>query len=131
MYKADAASTSYSPLEQVNTTNVTQLKEAWTYQFDDAKEGVRGGSQCNPIVIDDVMYIASLQRTIFALDASTGKKIWSFDPFYGARGGGSFRALPIGKMAPIKEYCSRLATTCLRLMQPQENPSHHSAEPEK
>jgi len=93
MYKADAASTSYSPLEQVNTTNVTQLKEAWTYQFDDAKEGVRGGSQCNPIVIDDVMYIASLQRTIFALDASTGKKIWSFDPFYGARGGGSFRGV--------------------------------------
>ena len=94
MYKADAASTSYSPLDQVNKSNVTQLNEAWTYTFTDAKEGERSrGSQCNPIVVDDVMYVASLQRTIFALEASTGKMIWSFDPFYGAKGGGSFRGV--------------------------------------
>jgi quinoprotein glucose dehydrogenase len=92
-YKADAASTSYSPLDQVNKTNVTQLKPAWTFNFNDAKEGTSRGSQCNPIVIDDVMYAASLQRTIFAIDASTGKEIWSFDPFFGKQGGGSFRGL--------------------------------------
>ena len=93
MYKADAASTSYSPLDQVNTTNVTQLQPAWTFTFNDAKEGTSRGSQCNPIVIDDVMYVASLQRTIFALDAATGKQIWEFDPFFGAKGGGSFRGV--------------------------------------
>lgn len=94
MYKADASSTSYSPLDQVNKTNVTQLKEAWTYAFTDTKDGERSrGSQCNPIVVDDVMYVASLQRTIFALEASTGKHLWSFDPFDGAKGGGSFRGV--------------------------------------
>jgi len=93
MYKADAASTSYSPLDQLNTSNVGQLKAAWTFTFNDSKDGISRGSQCNPIIIDDVMYVASLQRTIFALDASSGKQIWSFDPFYGAKGGGSFRGV--------------------------------------
>lgn len=94
MYKADAASTSYSPLEQINKQNVKELKIAWTFSPNDAIEGSRmSGSQCNPIVVDDVMYVASSQRTIFALDASTGKKFWSFDPYNGQRGGGSFRGV--------------------------------------
>lgn len=94
MYKADEASSSYSPIEQVNTENVRQLKVAWTFYPNDALPGSRlNGSQCNPIVIDDVMYVASSQRTIFALDASTGKKIWSFDPYNGGKGGGSFRGV--------------------------------------
>ena len=94
MYKADAASTSYSPLEQINTENVSTLQVAWTFDPNDSQDGARfNGSQCNPIVIDDVMYVASVQRTIFALEASTGKKIWSFDPFNGGRGGGSFRGV--------------------------------------
>lgn len=94
MYKADAASTSYSHLDQVNTANVSGLREAWTYEYNDDREGARpGGSQCNPIVIDDVMYIASVQRTIFALEASTGKKIWAYDPYNGGKGGGSFRGV--------------------------------------
>jgi quinoprotein glucose dehydrogenase len=92
--KADAESTSYSPLDQINKSNVSKLQVAWAFHYDDAKEGARfNGSQCNPIVIDDVMYVASVQRTIFALEAGTGKKIWSFDPFNGGRGGGSFRGV--------------------------------------
>ncbi len=94
MYKADGASTSYSPLRQVNKENVTQLKIAWTFNANDAKDGARfGGSQCNPIVVKNVMYVASVQRTIFALEAATGKQIWSFDPFFGEKGGGSFRGV--------------------------------------
>lgn len=94
VYKADAASTSYAPLDQVNAENVTRLAVAWTFHANDARDGSRfNGSQCNPIVIDDVMYAASVQRTIFALEASTGKAIWSFDPFNGERGGGSFRGV--------------------------------------
>lgn len=94
MYKADAASTSYSPLEQINKSNVAQLQVAWTFDANDAKDGARfGGSQCNPIVVNDVMYVASVQRTIFALEAATGKQIWAFDPFDGQRGGGSFRGV--------------------------------------
>ena len=94
MYKADAASTSYSPLDQINTGNISKLKVAWALPYNDAAQGARySGSQCNPIVVDDVMYVASLHRTIFALNAATGKTIWSFDPFKGERGGGSFRGV--------------------------------------
>lgn len=93
-YKADKASSSYSALDDINTNNVTQLQVAWTFNPDDAGESPRfNGSQCNPIVVDDVMYVASARRTIFALDASTGKKIWSFDPYNGGKGGGSFRGV--------------------------------------
>lgn len=94
MYKADVASTSYAPFDQINTGNVNELSVAWTFDPADTAGGARfGGSQCNPIIIDGVMYTASLHRTIFALNASDGKKIWAFDPFPGQRGGGSFRGV--------------------------------------
>jgi quinoprotein glucose dehydrogenase len=94
MYKADAASTSYSPFDQINGNNIGNLKPAWTFNYNDATKGARfTGSQCNPIVVDDVMYVASLHRTIFALNAADGKMIWSFDPFKNERGGGSFRGV--------------------------------------
>lgn len=93
-YKADKASSSYSALNEINTNNVSQLQMAWSFNPDDAGESPRfNGSQCNPIVVNDVMYIASARRTIFALDASTGKKLWSFDPYDGGKGGGSFRGV--------------------------------------
>ncbi|MEP7251779.1 MAG: PQQ-binding-like beta-propeller repeat protein [Ginsengibacter sp.] len=93
-YKADAASSSYSPLSQVNGDNVKQLKLAWTFNPDDAADTLRfGASQSNPIIIDGVMYTASARHRIYAIDAVTGKKIWSFDPFDGGPGGGSFRGV--------------------------------------
>src|SRR5690348_209678 len=93
-YKADAESTSYSPLDEVNKNNVQQLKVAWTFYPDDAAEGSRfGSSQSNPIIIDGVMYTSSARHRIYALNASTGEKIWSFDPFDGGPGGGSFRGV--------------------------------------
>jgi quinoprotein glucose dehydrogenase len=93
-YKADAESSSYSPLDQVNKDNVQQLKVAWSFYPDDAAEGARfGSSQSNPIVIDGVMYTSSARHRIYALNAATGQKIWSFDPFDGGPGGGSFRGV--------------------------------------
>ncbi len=93
-YKADAASSSYSPLTQVNKENVQQLKVAWTFDPGDNAEGSHfSASQCNPIIIDGVMYTSSARRRIYAIQAATGKKIWSFDPFDGGPGGGSFRGV--------------------------------------
>src|SRR5687768_1359878 len=94
VYKADAASSSYSALNEINKKNVQQLKVAWTFNPDDAVEGARyAASQCNPIIIDDVMYLASARHRIYAINASNGKPIWSFDPFDGGPGGGSFRGV--------------------------------------
>ena len=74
VYKADAASSSYSVLKEINKENVHQLKLAWTFNPDDAAEGSRfAGSQCNPIIIDGIMYVASARHRIYALNAGNGK----------------------------------------------------------
>ena len=93
-YKADAASSSFSVLKQINKENVHQLKLAWTFNPADALEDSRfGGSECNPIIIDGIMYAASARHRIYAINATNGQKIWSFDPYNGGPGGGSFRGV--------------------------------------
>lgn len=87
-YKADAASTSYSALNQINTSNVGQLELAWTHSYADMKDGSRAGSsECNPIIVDGVMYTTSAKHWAYAINAQTGEQLWAFDPFDGAEGG--------------------------------------------
>src|SRR5260370_37836324 len=67
----------YSKLDQINRDNVTRLQVAWTYDTGDAFPGSE--MQCNPIVIDGVLYATTPKLRVIALDASTGKLLWSFD----------------------------------------------------
>jgi len=94
VYKADAASSSYSSLQQINKENVGQLQIAWTFDPADALPGMRLGKyECNPIIIDTILYATSARRYVYAIDARTGEKIWSVDPFQGGRGGGVCRGV--------------------------------------
>lgn len=94
IYKGDSESTSYSSLSQINKTNVDQLKIAWTFQPRDVTDGATFGKyECNPIIIGDVMYATSARHWLYAINARTGEKIWSFDPFYGEPGGGMYRGV--------------------------------------
>lgn len=73
---ATKANTKYSPASQINRDNVHQLTLAWEY-----RAGEEGYSiQCNPIVIDTVLYGTSPRVQAFAIDARTGEEIWWFDP---------------------------------------------------
>jgi quinoprotein glucose dehydrogenase len=82
IYKADNASSSYSPLDQLNTDNIKGLKPAWTFTLNDAFDTSRyGRSECNPIIIDGTMFLTSGRHRVYAIAASTGKEIWSFDPY--------------------------------------------------
>jgi len=77
-YKADAHSSSYSSLDQINVSNVSQLENVWTFQMDDLPQGQDPvSSQSNPIIVDGVMYVNSGKQTVYAIDAATGKEIWS------------------------------------------------------
>lgn len=79
-YKADETSSSYSPLDQINSANVGQLKNAWTFAMNDAPPGEQPlSSQSNPIVVDGVMYANSAKQWVYAIDAQTGKQIWAFN----------------------------------------------------
>lgn len=78
-YKADPKSTSYSALDLINLTNVDQLENVWTFQMNDLEPGSDPvSSQSNPIMVDGVMYANSGKQTVYAVDAATGKEIWSF-----------------------------------------------------
>lgn len=87
IYKADANSSNYSPLKQITVSNVSQLQLAWTFSMQDKQPGSQPGrSQCNPIIVDGVLYATSASQWAYAIDAATGKQIWSFNPFNGGEG---------------------------------------------
>jgi len=64
----------YSPLVQINKSNVQQLQVAWTFDTEET-----GGLQTSPIVVNGVLFGISPSQKIFALDAATGKLKWKFD----------------------------------------------------
>jgi quinoprotein glucose dehydrogenase len=77
-YKGDEKSSSYSPLDEINASNVNLLENAWTFQMSDlTKDEPPVSSQSNPIIVDGVMYANSGKQTVYAIDAATGKEIWS------------------------------------------------------
>ncbi|GAA0877891.1 hypothetical protein GCM10009119_08590 [Algoriphagus jejuensis] len=69
----------YSALDQINLENVAQLEVAWTYSTGDATE--RSQIQCQPIVVDGLLYATTPTLNVFALEAATGAEVWRFDPF--------------------------------------------------
>ena len=79
----------YSSLTQINPGNVKQLKVAWTYDAHDAFKGSE--MQSNPIVVDGLLYATTPKMRVIALDAVTGKEVWSFDPSAGDRQQRHFR----------------------------------------
>lgn len=61
----------YSALDQINTHNVDQLTVKWTVTV-----GERQGLQVTPIVVDGIMYLASADNQVYALNAATGARLW-------------------------------------------------------
>ena len=70
----------YSSNDQINTGNVAQLQIAWRYSTHDKDTGNRTQNQCNPIVVDGILYGTSPRLKLFALNAETGSQKWLFDP---------------------------------------------------
>ncbi|MDB5132651.1 MAG: pyrrolo-quinoline quinone [Mucilaginibacter sp.] len=70
----------YSSNSQITPRNVNQLRVTWTYSSHDRDTGNRSQNQCNPIMVDEVLYATSPKLKLFALDAATGKQKWLFDP---------------------------------------------------
>ncbi len=92
IYGGDERGTRYSPLDQINRGNVDRLEVAWTFRTGDMRRS--STIECNPIVVDGVMYLTSPALKVIALRAATGKKIWQFDPFaHGERAGGVNRGV--------------------------------------
>ena len=89
VYLGDKASSQYSELDQITAENVGKLEVVWTYNSGGATEDNRSQIQCNPLIIDGVLYGTNPEIKLFALDAATGSELWRFDPFGGTNGGSS------------------------------------------
>lgn len=66
----------YSELNQINIANVHHLEVAWTYRSGDALQ--RSDIECNPIVVNGVLYATTPNLDLIALDAGTGAERWRF-----------------------------------------------------
>ncbi len=72
-YTGDYTGQRHSPLTEITPANVDQLRVQWAFQT-----GVLGKFEATPVVIDEVMYITAQDNHAFALDARTGRRIWSY-----------------------------------------------------
>jgi quinohemoprotein ethanol dehydrogenase len=65
----------FSPLQQINDTNVSELGLAWYADLD-----TKRGQEATPIVVDGVLYSTSAWSKVQAVDARTGRMLWQYDP---------------------------------------------------
>jgi PQQ-dependent dehydrogenase (methanol/ethanol family) len=76
VYGLTPGETRYSPLKQIDTTNVSRLGLSWSYDV-----GQGGGSQeATPLVVNGTIYGITNWSIVFAVDARTGKEKWRWDP---------------------------------------------------
>ncbi|WP_373380231.1 PQQ-dependent dehydrogenase, methanol/ethanol family [Cupriavidus nantongensis] len=71
----DYAETRFSRLRQIDTANVGKLGLVWSYNLESTR-----GVEATPLVVDGVMYVTASWSVVHAVDARTGKRLWTFDP---------------------------------------------------
>ncbi len=65
----------FSPLRQIDESNVAQLAPAWVYATGETR-----GHEATPLVVDGVMFVTLPWSLVVALDAATGRELWRHDP---------------------------------------------------
>ena len=78
VFGADAGATRYSPLDQIDSSNVGDLEVAWRWSARNyGTPPPSGRMQISPLVIDGVLYTtAGNQRSVVAIEAATGETLW-------------------------------------------------------
>lgn len=76
LHNLDLAGTRYSPLDQINRTNVRNLTPRWLFQH-----GVIDGvsNQTTPVIVDGIMYVTDSRGSVYAVDAADGHLLWAYD----------------------------------------------------
>ncbi len=93
MYSADASGSKYAALAQIHTENVAQLEPIWILETGDHRSSPRTTIQCNPIIIDSIVYLSTPGLKVMAVHGETGKEVWRFDPYEGRSASGVNRGL--------------------------------------
>jgi len=83
-YSNDAGGTRYSSASQIDRSNVSQLKVAWTYRTGalphDEELDKKAAFEATPILVDGKLFLSTPYDHVIALNPETGAKLWEFDP---------------------------------------------------
>jgi quinoprotein glucose dehydrogenase len=83
-YGHDASGTRFSPLAQIDQSNVATLRPAWTFHTGDIVDGKSGGPrsgfETTPLYVGGELVLTTPINRVIALDPTTGKQLWAFDP---------------------------------------------------
>ena len=93
----DAGQTRYAPLNQINLQTVNRLKVAWRWTADTSGDPGSANYKSTPLLDDGMLYIPWLNNGMAAIDAGTGKTVWTFEPQpadIGGRAASLYRPLP-------------------------------------
>ncbi|MCS1408824.1 MAG: Quinate/shikimate dehydrogenase (quinone) [Verrucomicrobia subdivision 3 bacterium] len=82
IYHGDYGGSHYSELDQINRSNISRLEVAWTWRAEEIGSTI----ECNPIIVDGVVYVTTPRLHCAALDGRTGRLLWRFNPW--TQGGG-------------------------------------------
>ena len=75
----DSGHTRFSPLDQINRTNFSELEQAWVWRSDNFGPNVDYFSRSTPIYVDGMLYsVATPRRQVIAMDPATGENLWTF-----------------------------------------------------
>jgi len=130
-YGNDAGGTRYSTAKQIDRSNVGQLQVAWTYRTGalpyDEDLDKKAAFEATPILVDGTLYLSTPYDHVIALNATTGAKLWEFDPKlehpYGfsevtSRGVSAWRdpaALKAGKVCELRIFIGTLDARLIAL----------------
>lgn len=84
-YGNDPGGMRYSPIKQINTGNVKNLKPVWNYQSGELKTyegtdiGEKAAFEATPLMVNGVLYFSTPTNRIIAINAATGKEIWVYN----------------------------------------------------
>lgn len=96
-YAGDAHSTKYSPLDQINASNVSRLRIAWRWKSDNFGRAPDRNWEVTPLMIGSTLYFtAGTRRDVIAADASTGETLWMYRIDEGERGNRAVRTVNRG-----------------------------------
>lgn len=85
-YGNSAGGMRFSPLHQIDTSNVKNLAVAWTFQtgeldtYDKTDLSDKAAFEATPLMVDGILYFNTPTNRVFAVDAGTGKEKWMYDP---------------------------------------------------
>src|SRR5690606_29409345 len=85
-YGGDPGGMRHAASSQINTSNVNQLKVAWTFNtgelelYKGTNAAEKAAFEATPIMVDGTLYFSTPSGRVFALDAYSGTRKWEFDP---------------------------------------------------